>query len=80
MGADLFGSFAESTCAALVVSAALLKYQQEGTEELVTSLNVLMYPLLSSAFSIVICISVSYIGIYVTKVQIIQQIERVLKY
>jgi inorganic pyrophosphatase len=30
MGADLFGSFAESTCAALVVSAALLKKKEEG--------------------------------------------------
>jgi inorganic pyrophosphatase len=42
-----------------------------GTNELTTSLNVLMYPMLSSGWSIMVCIVVSYIGIYVTKVQII---------
>lgn len=71
MGADLFGSFAESTCAALVVSASMLKYKLED-DTYTTSIDVLMYPLLTSAFGIVICIVVCYIGIYVTKVNVIE--------
>lgn len=69
MGSDLFGSFAESTCAALVVSATLLKFKDEDhNHRLTTSVDVLMYPLLASAVGILVCILTSYIGIYVTKV------------
>jgi hypothetical protein len=35
---------------------------------LTVSLDIMMYPLLMSAWGIVICMGVSYIGIYVTKV------------
>merc|ERR1712190_556705 len=45
MGADLFGSFAESTCAALVVASA--------TESLKDNWNGMMFPLLLSAGGII---------------------------
>jgi inorganic pyrophosphatase len=67
MGADLFGSFAESTCPALVVSATMLKYKND-EGHLTTSIDILQYPLLSSGIAILVCILTSYIGIYVTKV------------
>jgi H+-translocating diphosphatase len=47
MGADLFGSFAESTCAALVVYS---KFRRDFTEE--DDCGYLMYPLLITAFGI----------------------------
>eukprot|EP00340_Litonotus_pictus_P003607 CAMPEP_0170515202 /NCGR_PEP_ID=MMETSP0209-20121228/1665_1 /TAXON_ID=665100 ORGANISM="Litonotus pictus, Strain P1" /NCGR_SAMPLE_ID=MMETSP0209 /ASSEMBLY_ACC=CAM_ASM_000301 /LENGTH=692 /DNA_ID=CAMNT_0010799585 /DNA_START=204 /DNA_END=2282 /DNA_ORIENTATION=+ len=50
MGADLFGSFAESTCAALVVS---------GTSETLIQGNFYMYPLCLSAAGIICCIITS---------------------
>ena len=60
MGSDLFGSFAESTCAALVVSGTSL------SEELGGSLNVdyLMYPMLITATGIIVCIFVSALPVY----------------
>jgi inorganic pyrophosphatase len=70
MGADLFGSFAESTCAALVVSATLLKTSETLDSKIifVNSIDNLMYPLVASAFGILACILTAIIGIYVTKV------------
>ena len=68
MGADLFGSFAESTCAALVVSASQLKVLNESVGILTPNIDLLMYPLVASAFGILVCIVTSMIGIYVTKV------------
>ena len=62
MGADLFGSFAESTCAALVVSSA--KLQVNGDHDI----KYLMFPLLLSAFGILVCIVVSFYGVYIKKV------------
>jgi len=44
MGADLFGSFAESTCAALVIGATYLNESGEGC---------LYYPLIISAFGLI---------------------------
>src|SRR3989344_3125894 len=46
MGADLFGSCAESTCAALVIGALMF-----------TTMSALLYPVLISALGIVACIS-----------------------
>lgn len=51
MGADLFGSFAESTCAALVVSSTL--------QGLVGNWAAMMFPLLISAMGIMVCIVTS---------------------
>jgi len=51
MGSDLFGSFAESTSAALVIASTspTFYYQPSG----------LYYPLLISAFGIIVCIITS---------------------
>lgn len=54
MGADLFGSFAESTCAALVVSAVSPSFYYHPTA--------FYYPLLISAIGIVVCIIVSILA------------------
>lgn len=60
MGSDLFGSFAESTCAALVVSGSSLTVVGE---ELVSFDN-LFYPLLVTAFGILVCLVTSISALY----------------
>lgn len=54
MGADLFGSFAESTCAALVVSSVSPSFYYNP--------NAFYYPLFISAVGIVVCIFVSMLA------------------
>lgn len=73
MGADLFGSFAESTCAALVFIAT--------TEGLVSVNNgqALYFPMLISAFGIIACILTSIFGIYFYEVGSFEYIEKALK-
>lgn len=60
MGADLFGSLAESTCAALVVSATTLVADGGG----LPNVNDLMYPLNNAAFSMIVCIFCGVYGLY----------------
>ncbi len=67
MGADLFGSFAESTCAALVISSDSLIPLLDG-KVVATDIAYLMYPLLSSGVGILACILTSVVGIYLTSV------------
>jgi H+-translocating diphosphatase len=55
MGADLFGSFAEATCAALVVAAQSPSFYFQP--------SALYYPLVISAFSIVICLLTTIVAI-----------------
>ena len=71
MGSDLFGSFAESTCAALVVMA--------NTPGLVENPNSLYFPLMISAVGIYGCFFTSIYGIYINKVNDIANIEKALK-
>lgn len=71
MGSDLFGSFAESTCAALVVIA--------NTPELVKNPETLYFPLLISACGIVACFLTSIYGIYIESVDRMDKIESALK-
>lgn len=73
MGADLFGSFAESTCAALVFVATSndLISHKEGVA--------LYFPMLLSAFGIVACILSSIYGIYFNEVNSFEKIESALK-
>lgn len=75
MGADLFGSFAESTCAALVVSSTNFGIGGNKVE-----IGDLMYPLLVSAFGILASLLTSIVAIYVTKVNVIEKIESTLKF
>jgi H(+)-translocating pyrophosphatase len=74
MGADLFGSFAEATCAALVFIA--------NSPNLISVDNgkALYFPMLISAFGIVACIISSAFGIYFYEVDSFELIERALKY
>lgn len=74
MGADLFGSFAEATCAALVFIA--------NSPNLIAFENgkALYFPMLISAFGIIACIISSAFGIYFYEVDSFELIERALKY
>lgn len=67
MGSDLFGSFAESTCAALVVMA--------NTSDLIKNPDVLYYPLMISAIGIICCFFTTIYGLYFNPVNEIKQIE-----
>ena len=70
MGSDLFGSFAESTCAALVVIAS--------TSDLIKTPTSLYFPLLISTAGIFACFFTSLIGIYVYKVDTFDKISKAL--
>jgi len=73
MGADLFGSFAESTCAALVISASadctLNKY----------GLTAMLYPVVLSSSGIVVGLLTMIIIGMTYKVDEVEQIEKALK-
>ena len=75
MSADLFGSFAESTCAALVISCDTLV----GKGSCNFFISNLMFPLLVIAFGIVICIFVSSIATHCMTVDKNEKIESTLK-
>jgi Na+/H+-translocating membrane pyrophosphatase len=80
MSADLFGSFAESTCASLVISSTTL--QAISTTAGVTcqySIANLMYPLTLIAFGIILCIFVSILSTHIMRVETLDKIERTLK-
>jgi Na+/H+-translocating membrane pyrophosphatase len=70
MGSDLFGSFAESTCAALVIITNI--------PSLKDSPDSIYFPLLISAYGIIACIISSIIGIYVYKVTDVKKINSAL--
>lgn len=71
MGADLFGSFAEATVAALVVSGT--------SKELLQGANFL-YPLIISASGILVCLVVSFIALHVMTVTSEEKIEPTLRW
>jgi len=75
MSADLFGSFAESTCAALVLSSDTLVgyngFNNTTTDKLVACnqyLSVLFYPLVLIAVGIAVCLLVSTLSTHIMKV------------
>jgi inorganic pyrophosphatase len=72
MGADLFGSFAESTCAALVVAAV---------SELGANHNwpAMMFPLMISATGIIVCILTTLVATDLKPARVISEIEHTLK-
>lgn len=63
MSADLFGSFAESTCAALVISSDTLN-----TANCQQYLSVLLYPLLLIAVGIIVCLLISTLSTHIMRV------------
>ena len=71
MGSDLFGSFAESTCAALVVSGT--------SQELIKGGNY-YFPLMLSAGGILICIFTSFFATHFIPVTSVPRIEQTLRW
>ena len=72
MGSDLFGSFAESTCAALVISSV----STLGSEHIYTAMS---YPLLISATGIVCCLITTFIATDIKPARLVSEIESSLK-
>lgn len=72
MGADLFGSFAESTCAALVISS-ISSFGQE------RSFVAMSYPLLISAVGIIVCLITALFATDLFVIKNVDQIEPALK-
>lgn len=56
MGSDLFGSFAESTCAALVIAAT--------SSEITSNTSYLLYPMAITASGIIVSFLVSFLALY----------------
>lgn len=75
MGSDLFGSFAESTCAALVLVASTkdLIYHSGHKNE-----TTLLFPLMISAAGILGCFLTSIVGLYLYKVDTFERIRKAL--
>ena len=73
MGADLFGSFAEATCAALVVSSV----SSLGAGHLWVSM---CYPLMITAVGIIVCIGVTLVATDFHPAKTLDDIESTLKY
>jgi H(+)-translocating pyrophosphatase len=69
MGSDLFGSFAESTCAALVIS---------GTSVSLTTGANFLWPLLLSASGILVCIITSFFATNLMQVKAKNEIQKTL--
>jgi H(+)-translocating pyrophosphatase len=73
MGADLFGSFAESTCAALVVSSVSALGAQHNWAAM-------CYPMLITATGILVCMGTTLIATDFKPARVISEIESTLKY
>lgn len=72
MGADLFGSLAESTCAALVVSSV----SSLGSGHVWVAMN---FPLLVTASGIVVCLLTTLVATDLRPARVVSEIERTLK-
>merc|ERR1719230_2125088 len=78
MGADLFGSFAESTCAALVIGAAQVHNRSEDSLS-AAGWDALLFPVAISASGILVCMLCSFVATNIWPVRKQQDIEMVLK-
>ena len=72
MGSDLFGSFAESTCAALVISSLSSIGQTH-------NLIAMLFPLFVSAAGIFVCLITTFFATNIFKVNLSKEIEPALK-
>ena len=72
MGADLFGSFAESTCAAMVIAAHSTDLRSAGWAAI-------CYPLLLSASGIFVCFLTSFVATHLAPVRRERDIEVTLR-
>eukprot|EP00445_Apocalathium_hangoei_P015275 CAMPEP_0203871868 /NCGR_PEP_ID=MMETSP0359-20131031/18956_1 /ASSEMBLY_ACC=CAM_ASM_000338 /TAXON_ID=268821 /ORGANISM="Scrippsiella Hangoei, Strain SHTV-5" /LENGTH=770 /DNA_ID=CAMNT_0050790545 /DNA_START=61 /DNA_END=2373 /DNA_ORIENTATION=+ len=78
MGSDLFGSFAESTCAALVIAAASVSTKQgESLSE--AGWYALIFPISISASGILVCMLCSFFATDLRPVRTQPDIEKALK-
>lgn len=73
MGADLFGSFAEATCAALVISSVSTIGEYH-------SYVGMSFPLLISAAGILVCLATTFIATDLRPARMVSEIENTLKY
>jgi inorganic pyrophosphatase len=72
MSSDLFGSFAESTCAALVIAASAVDMRSAGW-------TALMYPVCISAVGMVVCLFSSFVAPDIRPVKTKADVEMTLK-
>lgn len=70
MGADLFGSFAESTCAALVIGTSI---GQSG------GWDAMMFPIIVSSIGVVVCLLCSFLATNIKPVKREAHVEQALK-
>merc|ERR1719491_1599002 len=70
MGSDLFGSFAEATAAALVIGNSI---SESG------GWDALVFPIVVSAFGIIVCLLCSFIATHLKPVRSESQVEQALK-
>lgn len=73
MGADLFGSFAESTCAALVIASQTKELREAGW-------GAVCFPLTISAAGLLVCLVTSFLATHLQPVRRENQIELALRY
>jgi Na+/H+-translocating membrane pyrophosphatase len=73
MGADLFGSFAEATCAALVISSV----SSLGRDHLYVAMS---YPLMISAMGILVCFVTTFVATDLRPARVVSEIENTLKF
>jgi H(+)-translocating pyrophosphatase len=79
MGADLFGSFAEASCAALVIIAGVTFPINPSNPDGRATWAGLMFPLMISAAGIVVCALCSFIATHISPVKKEADVEKVLK-
>jgi len=72
MGADLFGSFAEATCAALVLSSV----SSLGADHVAAAMA---FPLLISAAGLVVCLGTTFLATDLRPARVVSEIESTLK-
>lgn len=70
MGSDLFGSFAESTCAALVIGSSI---------GIAGGWSAMVFPIVVSAFGLFVCLICSFIATHIRTVKAESQVEEALK-
>jgi inorganic pyrophosphatase len=79
MGADLFGSFAESTCAALVIASAAVGCNKENVCGIADDSHAMMFPLLITSTGIISGIITLLVVNFIYKVDKISEVEKALK-
>ena len=72
MGADLFGSFAEATCACLVIGAQCANLRLAGW-------GAVCYPLIVSAIGLVVCFITSFLATHIYPVTVEKRIDLALR-